>query len=334
MNPTIRKAVASDEPLLREMLRMALFVPPGMPPFPPDVVHEPGLAHYVDGFGNRSDDVGFIAEMDGRPVGAAWVRQLTDDDPGYGFIDAVTPELSIAVIEDQRGRGVGTVLMEALLAAVPRCSLSVDRRNPAVRLYDRFDFITVATDGDSQTRVRLGDGPTESALLVPIPAAEPVVAPWRERLDSSAQLGVPAHVTVLYPFVRPSAIDPRLVAGLGSLFRSVGAFAVELNEIRWFGDRVAWLAPEPAEEFSRLTNMVASRWPQYPPYSGEHENVVPHLTIGDSGASVELSNATRHVEAGLPIRDTAAEVRLMAGSNEVASWSTVARFPLSTGHTL
>jgi GNAT superfamily N-acetyltransferase len=139
------------------MLYVALFVPPGMPPFPREIVHNPQLAHYVDGFGSRDGDLGFIAELDDRPVGAAWVRRLTDDDPGYGFIDAATPELSVAVIEEQRARGAGTRLMEALLAAAPRCSLSVDRRNPARRLYDRLGFVVVATDGDSVKMLRRGD---------------------------------------------------------------------------------------------------------------------------------------------------------------------------------
>lgn len=154
MNPNIRQATASDEPFLRKMLYAALFVPPGKPPFPRGVVYEPRLAHHVDGFGTWNGDIGFIAELSGRPLGAAWVRQLTEDDPGYGFVDNATPELSIAVLEEWRGLGVGTQLMESLLAAVPRCSLSVDRRNPAVRLYERSDFVVVATDGDSVTMLR------------------------------------------------------------------------------------------------------------------------------------------------------------------------------------
>ncbi len=334
MNPTIRNAAASDEAFLREMLYVALFVPPDRPPFAPDVVDQPELARYVDGFGTRGGDVGFIAELDGRPVGAAWVRQLTDADPGYGFVDAATPELSIAVSEEHRRRHVGTTLMEALLATVPRCSLSVDRRNPAARLYERLGFVIVTIDGDSQTMVRLGNQPTESALVVPVPAAELVVEPCRQLHDGAARLGVPAHVTVLYPFAPPASIDTQIVSNLRQLFSSVTAFAVEFHEIRWFGELTAWLAPEPANEFSRLTSMVAGRWPQYPPYRGEHENVVPHLTIGDGGPSPELTEAAAQLETALPIRDLATEVWLMAGSNEVASWKTVARFPLSTGQSL
>ena len=64
---------------------------------------------------------------------------------------------------------------------------------------------------------------------------------------------------------------------------------------------------------------------------GEHDPVIPHLTIGDGGRSAELSRATMHVGASLPIRDTATEVRLMVGSHEAASWKTAATFQLGSG---
>jgi GNAT superfamily N-acetyltransferase/2'-5' RNA ligase len=329
VNPTIRQATASDEPFLREMLYIALFVPPGKPPFPKDVVDEPSLARYVDEFGDGISDIGFIAENDGRRVGAAWVRQLTEDDPGYGFVDGATPELSIAVLEEWRGRGVGTQLMEALLAAAPHCSLSVDRRNPAVRLYERLGFLVTATDADSVTMVRVGDQSIESALVVPVPAAEPVVGRLRAKLDAGAQLGLPAHVTVLYPFAPPSQIDTPLIDRLRALFAQAEAFPVEFNEVGWFGDRVAWrLAPEPSDRFHRLTRLVTDRWPEYPPYGGAHGAVVAHLTIGDTGSYAALQQAATQAKAGLPICDTATEVRLMAGSSEPASWRTVAVFRL------
>ena len=158
MQPTysIRSATATDEPFLIEMLYQALFVPPGEPPFPRDIVDRPELARYARGFGSQSTDIGFVADTPAGPIGASWVRQLTAADPGYGFIDGNTPELSIAVLPDHRSRGVGTALMSALITAVPRCSLSVDERNPAVSLYEQFGFVLVATDGPSLTMLRPG----------------------------------------------------------------------------------------------------------------------------------------------------------------------------------
>jgi GNAT superfamily N-acetyltransferase len=137
------------------MVYEALYVPAGSPPFPASVLDQPDIRHYYRGFGSRSGDAGRIATHDsGPPVAAAWVRRFTAADHGYGFVDEDTPELTIAVIPSRRGQGVGTTLLHDLLARVPRCSLSVDRRNPARRLYERCGFEVVATDGDTLTMLR------------------------------------------------------------------------------------------------------------------------------------------------------------------------------------
>ena len=149
MNTSLRPATGADEVFLREMQYLALFVAPGEPPLPNAVVDEPGIARYYVGFGDRPGDLGRIAEIDGRPVGAAWVRNFTSDDPGYGFVDDDAPELAIAVLADRRGTGIGTSLLESLLSELDRVSLSVDRRNPARRLYERVGFVEWRRAGDS-----------------------------------------------------------------------------------------------------------------------------------------------------------------------------------------
>jgi ribosomal protein S18 acetylase RimI-like enzyme len=152
----LRPATSGDESFLREMVYAALFVPDGQPPFARELLDQPGISHYYRGFGRRAGDVGLIAHIpSGEPVGAAWARQLTGDDPGYGYVDDETPELTIAVVPAHRGRGVGTRLLTDLAQAVPRCSLSVDERNPARRLYERFGFAVVASDGNSLTMLRV-----------------------------------------------------------------------------------------------------------------------------------------------------------------------------------
>ena len=136
--------VPDDQPFLTAMLYEAFFVPPGAEPFPLDIVDEPGIVEYHDRFGSRPGDVGVMATVDGERVGAAWVRSIR----GYGFVDDRTPELTIAVVAGRRGEGIGEVLLVALLERVPRCSLSCDRRNPAMRLYERHGFAIVTTDGE------------------------------------------------------------------------------------------------------------------------------------------------------------------------------------------
>jgi ribosomal protein S18 acetylase RimI-like enzyme len=152
-----RAATSADEPFLREMLFLAPFEPPGTDPSRRLDRDAPELTHYVDGFG-RTGDEGVIASAGTEKIGAAWVRQLTAEDPGYGYVDDATPELTIAVRPEWRGRGVGQRLMRELIdassGAVPAISLSCDPANPAMRLYERLGFVPVGESGTSITMLR------------------------------------------------------------------------------------------------------------------------------------------------------------------------------------
>jgi len=149
----LRTGTASDEPFLREMLYLALFVPPGAPPPPRSVLSAPTIARYVDGWGTRSGDSGLIALVDRSPVGAAWLRCFPASGPGYGFVDERTPELSVAVLPTYRGLGIGSHLIEGLLQSVPAVSLSCDPANPAWRLYIRLGFRPLP-DGRTMLRMK------------------------------------------------------------------------------------------------------------------------------------------------------------------------------------
>src|SRR5688572_15466144 len=94
--------------------------------------------------------------------------------------------------------------------------------------------------------------PAESAVLIVVPPAEPAVAKHRRRFDLAAGWGVPAHITVLYPFVPPSALDDAVLARVGEAVAAVPEFRAELPTTGWFGTDVLWLAPEPAPLFRRL----------------------------------------------------------------------------------
>ena len=94
--------------------------------------------------------------LDGhQPIGAAWLRLLVGDDGGYGHVDDATPELSIAVLSEYRGRGIGTRLLTRLLQLASEhyaaVSLSVAQNNPALLLYGRLGFDIVGTSGVSLT---------------------------------------------------------------------------------------------------------------------------------------------------------------------------------------
>lgn len=146
-----RFALADDADLLRDMLVAAVTRAPGRDVPREAVLADQNNAHYVDGW-PRPGDLGVVAvatweinRWEPVPVGAAWLRYFAEDDPGYGFVGVDVPELSIGVGATQRGRGIGTMLIQRLLreacdAGVERVSLSVERANPAMRLYEREGF--------------------------------------------------------------------------------------------------------------------------------------------------------------------------------------------------
>ena len=148
----IQVLTRADQKALWEILYYAIHVPPDAPPPPRSIVRQPTLARYVRGWG-RPGDLGFGARSDGKIIGAAWLRLWEGDDRGYGFWNAETPELTIALAPEYRGHGLGTQLMQTLLDAASAryraVSLSVDKRNPARHLYERFGFVIVDYDTTS-----------------------------------------------------------------------------------------------------------------------------------------------------------------------------------------
>ncbi len=170
----------------------------------------------------------------------------------------------------------------------------------------------------------------QSAVVIPVPEAEGVVSGHRGRLDRAAALGVPAHVTVIFPFVAPAEMNAGVVAALAAAAGAVGAFECEFPATGWFGQDVLWLAPRPAGPFRALTHAVMAAFPGCLPYGGVHSDVVPHLTIGDrpAGSVAALRAAEADVLRSLPIRAHISRVWLMTGNAAPGSWQTIAEVPL------
>ena len=171
-------------------------------------------------------------------------------------------------------------------------------------------------------------GPTETAVIVPMPEAEDAVGSVRAELDQSAGWGVSPHVTVLYPFLAPERLDDPVLTAVAEAVSTVPAFDVVFPRVEWFGDTVVWLAPEPDHPFRALSHAVWERFPDRPPYGGVYLDLVPHLTIGHDAPVALLRAAADAVRPRLPIRGRVAVAQLIEGSREPASWHTVAEFPL------
>jgi ribosomal protein S18 acetylase RimI-like enzyme len=152
-----REATADDLEHIRWALYTALAWNPERELPPPEVTVEHAEAVRYHRDWGRPGDLGVIAESGGEVVGVAYCRLFTDDDHGYGYVDAETPEIALAVSESHRGSGVGgrllTELEEAARAAgFRRLSLSVEATNRARHLYERAGYRMLDVDG---TAVRM-----------------------------------------------------------------------------------------------------------------------------------------------------------------------------------
>ena len=151
---TFRPLTATNLPILEEFLYLAIFLPPGAAALPWDIIYKPEIYVYAEGFGGL-DDCGVLAERGGQPLGAAWARII----PAFGHINDETPELAIAVLPQERGRGLGTALLAALFETlrargVRQTSLSVQKENPAARLYRRVGYEIVGENEEDYIMVK------------------------------------------------------------------------------------------------------------------------------------------------------------------------------------
>jgi len=181
-----------------------------------------------------------------------------------------------------------------------------------------------------QTRSKSQIMKYESALVVLVPEAEPLVNPFRQEFDPSAAQGVPAHITINYPFQAITDKSRQQVyASLEALFKGFQAYEYSLKENRRFPG-VLYLAPEPEQPFKELIQAVANRFPESPPYEGVFDEVIPHLTVADVEEEAVLDRVSFDFTAisrgRLPVHSRANAVCLL--DNREGLWKHRKAFPL------
>ena len=162
------------------------------------------------------------------------------------------------------------------------------------------------------------EGP-ESSIMVLVPAVERLVGPWRERYDPRAPVGVPAHITLLYPFLPPAEIDDTTVADLRRLLSTFEPFPFHLAATGRFPG-VLYLAPEPAEPFVAMSDAIAKRWPEAPPYGGKYPSTVPHLTVAHLDDSARIDEIERVIAPALPVDTIASSAWLLVQDHGGRWW--------------
>jgi 2'-5' RNA ligase len=167
-----------------------------------------------------------------------------------------------------------------------------------------------------------------SAVAVAFPSVAPVVDGWRERTcEARPSAGVPPHVTLLFPFVPPSAIDDALVARLEALVAETTAFDVGFERTGRFPG-VLFLEPSPAGPFLALTQRLGTQFPDVPPYGGAFATLHAHLTVAQGDDAV-LDEAARDVLPQLPLHSPVREALLLVEVEpDHGRWEIGARLPL------
>lgn len=154
MNYIIREILEEEYWLLEDFLYEAIFVPDGVPAPPKSMIGLPELQVYVKNFGGQKDDIGLVAEVDEKVVGAVWVRIMND----YGHIDNETPSFAISLYKEYRGLGIGTALMNKMLSILrqrgyQQASLAVQKANYAVKMYQKAGFVIVDENAEEYIMV-------------------------------------------------------------------------------------------------------------------------------------------------------------------------------------
>lgn len=141
MNYNIRKIREDEYKVLDDFIYEAIFIPEGVEPPPKSIINQPDLQVYIENFGKKKDDICFVAEADGKVVGAVWVRDMKD----YGHIADGVPSFAISLYKEYRNFGIGTELMKTMLEELKsrgyeKASLAVQKANYAVRMYKNVGF--------------------------------------------------------------------------------------------------------------------------------------------------------------------------------------------------
>lgn len=151
-----------------------------------------------------------------------------------------------------------------------------------------------------------------SAVIVAVPEASPAVDHWREQTcEDKPSIGVPPHVTLVFPFAPAELLDDALIASLRDVVSRVHAFDLELRETARFPE-LLYLSPDPAAPFMQLTGAIVGHFPDYQPYEGAFtlNDLVPHLTVA-YGDEALLDEVEVDVRRRLPVVTHVREATLL-----------------------
>jgi 2'-5' RNA ligase len=161
---------------------------------------------------------------------------------------------------------------------------------------------------------------THTELSIPVTCATPLVESWRGRTRG---MRASHHFTVLDPFVPSFLLDAEVEEAVSQILLELPPFSYDLVRLERFPG-VLYLAPEPAEPFIAVIEALCRRFPNYPPYGGAHDAIIPHVTLAQGD---EPPGLAEYVQQRLPVRGRVEEVWLMRETPD-GTWSAGRRFNL------
>ena len=170
----------------------------------------------------------------------------------------------------------------------------------------------------------------ETAIIIAVPEAEPIVDMWRRRYTPDGAEGMPAHVTLLYPFTDTSLYTAGRGREIEDVLGGFARFRFRLSSAAYFRGQpsVLYLAPSPPAPFTAMTAALFAQFPEHPPYGGAHDEVIPHLTVAEHDDPDVLSRIEDELDSRLPIEATVSEAQFMEHAPE--GWRVRRRFSLAT----
>jgi 2'-5' RNA ligase len=176
---------------------------------------------------------------------------------------------------------------------------------------------------DEESHFRYAFAMSETAVVVLLPELELLIGSWRRRYTSDGARGMPPHVILIFPFADSADLGDRL-SPLGQVVGAAAPFEVTLAETARF-PRLLYLRPKPHEPFVAMTEALVAAFPEFRPYGGKFEEIVPHVTAAEADESV-LARAERELVPKLPVK--ARVERAWVVENTPAGWRRHTAFPL------
>jgi|SRR5262245_867993 len=171
------------------------------------------------------------------------------------------------------------------------------------------------------------DEPGSTAIVISTPEAEPLIGELSRAHTPAGRDAMWPHITLLVPFVPVGLIDRGVEEGLAEVFRAAEPFGYALVRLERWPDGVLYLAPEPVEPFVRLIKALIAAFPDYPPYDGVHDTIVPHATVAVSDDAAFSSGLVADLAPSLPIRCRADAATIVVRGSDL-KWSARRSYPL------